>query len=88
LNSGAITQEQYDGYVQNLDYIYEYYISRSRGDQIPFRKMTNAQYENLESRALENGVDFNEQLVQETTDLQYDHEELQELQSQHGGMRR
>lgn len=61
MNSDAITQEQYDGYVQNLYYIYEYYISRSRGDQIPFRKMTNAQY---------------------------DHEELQELQSQHGGMRR
>ena len=88
LNSGAITTEQYDGYVQNLDYIYDYYMSRSRGDQIPFRKMTNAQYENLEKRALENGVDFNEQLVQETTDLRYDHEELQELQSQHGGMRR
>ena len=81
LNSGAITQEQYDGYVQNLDYIYEYYVSRSRGDQIPFRKMTNAQYENLESRALENGIDFSEQMRNETEELMYNHEELQELQS-------
>lgn len=88
LNSGVITEEQYNSYVQNLDYIYDYYMSYSRGDQIPFRKMTNAQYENLEKRALENGIDFNEQLVKETTDLRYDHEELQELQSQHGGMRR
>ena len=88
LSSGAITEEQYDSYDQNLDYIYEYYMSRSRGNQIPFRKMTNAQYEKIEERALENGVDFNEQLVQETIDLRDDHEELQELQSQHGGMRR
>ena len=88
LTSGTITKEQYDRYEQNLDYIYDYYISRSKGDQIPFRKMTNAQYEKIEERALENGIDFNEQLVQETTDLMYDHEELQELQSQHGGMKR
>lgn len=81
LNSNAITEDQYNNYVQNLDYIYDYYVSCSRGDQIPFRKMTNAQYENLEKRALENGVNFNEQLVQETINLRYDHEELQELQN-------
>lgn len=86
LSSGAITEEQYDSYNQNLDYIYCYYISQSRGDQIPFRKMTNAQYENIEQRALENGVDFNSQLVQETTDIRYEHDEIQELQSQ--GMHR
>ena len=81
LTSGAITEEQYNEYSQNLDYIYDYFLSRSLGDQIPFRKMTNAQYENLEARALENGISFNEQLVQETMDLRYDHEELQELQN-------
>ena len=81
LTSGAITEEQYNEYSQNLDYIYDYFLSRSLGDQIPFRKMTNAQYENLEARALENGISFNEQLVQETMNLRYDHEELQELQN-------
>ena len=81
LTSGAITEEQYNEYSQNLDYIYDYFLSRSLGDQIPFRKMTNAQYENLEARALENGISFNEQLVQETMDLRYDREELQELQN-------
>ena len=74
-------EEQYNDYSQNLDYIYDYFLSRSLGNQIPFRKMTNAQYENIEARALENGIDFNEQLVQETMDLRYDHEELQELQN-------
>ena len=84
LSVGAVTEEQYDGYIQNLDYIYGYYMSRSRGDQIPFRKMTNAQYEKIQERALENGVDFHEQLIQETTDLRYEHDDIQELQSSHG----
>ena len=86
LSSGAITEEQYDAYSQNLDYIYSYYISRSKGEQIPFRKMTNAQYEKVEERAMENGIDFSEQLSNETQDLMYEHDELQELQS--SGMRR
>lgn len=83
LSSGSITEEQYDSYSQNLDCIYDYYMSRSRGDQVPFRRMTNAQYEQVEQRAMENGISFNEQLVQETKDLMDEHEEIQELQS-HG----
>ena len=86
LSNGTITEQQYDGYSQNLDYIYSYYISRSKGEQVPFRKLTNAQYEQIEERALENGVDFSEQMRNENRDLMYDHEELQELQS--SGMKR
>ncbi len=86
LTAGTISEEQYEKYEQNLDYIYNYYVSLSRGEQIPFRKMTNAQYEQIENRAYENGVDFSEQLVQETTNLMDDHEELQELQK-HAGRR-
>lgn len=82
LTSGAITEEQYNDYSQNLAYIYDYFVSRSLGNQIPFRKMTNAQYKNIEARALENDIDFDEQLREETIDLRYDHEELQELQNQ------
>lgn len=44
--------------------------------------MTNAQYEQIEQRAIENGVSFSEQLIQETGDLKYDHDEIQELQGQ------
>ena len=86
LSDGTITEQQYDGYSQNLDYIYSYYISCSKGEQVPFRKLTNAQYEKIEERALENGVDFSEQMRNETEDLMYQHEELQELQS--SGMKR
>lgn len=86
LSTGTITDEQYDSYNQNLDYIYSYYMSRSKGEQVPFRKMTNAQYEQVEERALENGVEFSEQMRNETEDLMYEHEEIQGLQSQ--GMRR
>lgn len=81
LSSGTITEEQYDNYSLNLDYIYNYYESCSKGEQVPFRKMSNIQYKKIEERALENGVDFHEQLIQETSGLQYDHEEIQELQS-------
>ena len=77
----TITEQQYDDYSQNLDYIYSYYISCSKGEQIPFRKITNAQYEEIEERALKNGVDFSEQMGNETQDLMYDHEEWQNLQS-------
>lgn len=80
-SSSAITEEQYDSYEQNLDYIYDYYISCSRGEQIPFRRLTNAQYEKIREKAMENGIEFSEQLAKETTDLRYDHEELQELQN-------
>ena len=86
LSAGTITEDQYDSYDQNLDYIYGYYISRSMGEQVPFRKMTNAQYEQIEERAMENGIDFSEQMRNETQDLMYEHDEIQELQSQ--GMHR
>lgn len=80
LSLGTITEKQYDIYNQNLDYIYSYYISCAKGEQIPFRKMTDTQYAQVEERALENGVDFSEQLRNETQDLMYTHDELQELQ--------
>lgn len=86
LSSGSINEEQYDNFIQNLDYIYIYYMSRSRGEQVPFRKMTNSQYEKIEQRAEENGISFSEQMRQETEDLMYEHDEMQELQSQ--GMKR
>jgi len=39
LLNGQIGQEQYQIYNMALDYIYDYYISESRGEQIPFRKI-------------------------------------------------
>lgn len=83
LSTGVITEEKYDSYNRNLDYIYDYFISQSKGEQVPFRKMTDAQYENIETKASENGLDFSEQLRQETSLLQDEHAELQELQGSH-----
>lgn len=82
LSSGIITEQQFDIYNQNLDYIYDYYISCSKGEQIPFRRMSNEQYEQIEKRAIENGISLSEQLIQETRELKYDHDVIQELQSQ------
>ena len=82
LSAGKITQEQYDKYDQMLDYIYDYYISSSKGDQIPFRKMTDEEHKQVEERAYFNGVTYDEQLRQETADLRHDHEELQGLQTE------
>ncbi len=82
LSSKFISEEQYDNLNQNLDYIYEYYISRSRGEQLPFRKMTNNQYEKIKQDAQKNGISFSEQMYQVTQDLRYDFDEVQELQSQ------
>lgn len=86
LTSGSITEKQYDHYSKNMDYIYDYYMSCSRGDQVPYRKMTDAQYEQVEQKAMDNEIDFNEQLLQETIALKDEHEDIQELQNQ--GMKR
>lgn len=86
LSSGAITQAQYDSYIRSLDGIYAYYISQSKGEQIPFRKMTDKQYEQIEERAKENYISFTEQLKQESQYLQYEHNNYQKLQGQ--GMKR
>lgn len=88
LSSRTITEEQYDTYSNDIFYIYSYYTSISRGEQIQFRKMTDAQYEQVENRAYENGVEFDEQLRKENEDLMYGHEELQKLQGQQGGIKR
>lgn len=86
LSTGAITEEQYNKYDQLLDYIYTYYESHSKGEQIPFRKMTDKQYEFLRQQAEENGISYEEQKRQATEDIRYEFEEVQELQSQ--GMKR
>ncbi len=81
LSYGALTDGQYNYYNQNLEHIYDYYISRSKGEQLPFRKMTDAQYAQIEQEAQANGIRFEEQMYQATQDLKDDFDEVQELQS-------
>ena len=80
LDDGVITVEQYEKFDQTLDYIYGYYISCSKGENIPFRKISNLQYEQIDQRAIDNGLSFEEQLNKETEDLIYMHEKIQKLQ--------
>ena len=79
-SSGTISMDQFDNYNQSLDYIYSYFISQARGEQIPFRKLTNAQYEQIQKRAEENDVDFSKQMSDETRALMEENAELQKLQ--------
>lgn len=82
LGLGKITADEYDSYNQNLYYIYEYYISRSKGEQVPFRKITNAEYSEIEEDARYNGISPDNQLDQEHLRLMNIHEEFQDLQSE------
>lgn len=76
--SGQITEEQYDSYNQTLDYIFDYYMSQSRGEQIPLRKLSDKEYENIESMANYNGISFDEQMSKLNEDMRFDFEDVQE----------
>lgn len=79
--SGKITKEQCENYNQILDYIYSYFMSCSKGDQIPFRPMSNAEYESIEKKAEENGLDPEEQFRNETMYLRGELERIQAMQA-------
>ena len=76
--SGQITEEQYDSYNQILDYIFDYYISQSRGEQIPLRKLSDKEYENIESMANYNGISYDEQVSKLNEDMKFELENVQE----------
>lgn len=76
--NGQITEEQYDSYNQTLDYIFEYYISQSRGEQIPLRKLSDSQYENIESMADYNGISYDEQVSRLNEDMKFEFDDVQE----------
>ena len=82
LRLGTINEEQYDNSLQCLDYIYGYYISCSKGEQIPFRKLNTEQYKRVEERAMDNGISFDEEFRNETNEIRERHDELMELQEQ------
>ena len=57
--------------------IYNYFVSISKGEQVPFRMMSNIEYEEIEKRAKEKGIPFEEQFNQENGILIEDYAELQ-----------
>lgn len=74
----AIDETLYENCLQSLEYIYGYYISLSKGEQIPYRKISNDHYEEME---------YGFHTVEDENDILKDeHDELQELQK-HAGRR-
>lgn len=69
LSYGTITQEQYKDYLDQVDYIYNYYESLSMGQQIPFRKISDIEIAKIQNKANEEGIDFNVALNQRNSEL-------------------
>lgn len=86
LATKTITEEQYDSYLHNLNDIYSYYVSSSRGELLAVRDLSAHQHQQISDRADENGVSFKEQFDSESEKLTIESEELQELQNE--GMNR
>jgi len=78
LSNGAITEEQYIKFDQQLDYIYGYYISISRGKQINFRKISDDQFYEIETHAYEENKDFELLLQEINSELRNDFQVVQE----------
>lgn len=79
-DSGAITKQQYDFYTQCLEYIYSYYISLSKGEQVSFREISNDEYRMVENLASESGTDYYKLLSDRTENLKLSHFYLQYCQ--------
>ena len=59
-----------------LNYIHNYFLSISKGEQIPFREISDEEYKKIRERAEDNGISFAEQLLQETIHKKYEHKEF------------
>lgn len=85
---GKITDEQEENYYTLLSNIYDYYMSKSRGEQIPFRRYSNKEREEIIYNSLQtpsiwgpSGEDiFKDEFLQQTTRLQSEFNEMQDLQ--------
>ena len=79
LASGRITKEQYQNYDMALGYIYGYFVSQSKGEQIPLRKISDKEYEKIELLSVENHISPSEQLTEETQEMLEEFQEVQEI---------
>ena len=77
--SGRITKEQYQNYDMALGYIYGYFVSQSKGEQIPLRKISDKEYEKIELLSVENHISPSEQLTEETQEMLEEFQEVQEI---------
>lgn len=82
---GALTEEQYDRYMLNLNYIYDYFISTSRGEMLPFKKVTNKQYDKIIDRSERSGLPIDIQLERDAKKYMLKYDEIQEFADQGRG---
>lgn len=76
--AGKITEEQHRSYGQQLFYIYNYFMSISKGEQIPFRKLSDAEIKIIQNQAEEEGLDFHTLLTQINAEKMEDFQEFQD----------
>ncbi len=69
LSFGTITEEQYRDFLDQTDYIYNYYESISMAEQIPFRKISDAEITKIQNKADEEGISFGEALSQRNGEI-------------------
>ena len=69
LSSGTITEEQYRYFLDQTDYIYNYYESISMAEQIPFRKISDIEIEKIQRMADEEKIIFDEALSQRNGEM-------------------
>lgn len=85
LENGAISEEQYNNFETQLDYINNYFTSISRGEQIRFRKVSNKEMEKLQEIADEKGISYDEMaymnMIEQQETMEYDVEEFSSIKS-------
>lgn len=69
VSSRTITQEQYRDFLDQVDYIYNYYESMAMAQQIPFRAISDAEIAKIQSKAVEEGISFDEALSQRNGEI-------------------
>ena len=79
LKQGKITSSQYSNLDVALNSIYTLYISQSKGEQIPFRKISDSEYQKIEEQAYIDGISPSEKMNEINQDMLYQFQEVQEL---------
>ncbi len=70
LQDGKITEDQYDELSDSLDYIYSYYDSQSRGEQVLFTKISDEQYKSFEAEATESNIELGKVVAPKIEEMQ------------------
>ncbi len=65
LDTGNITEDDYQEMTQILYYLFNYYISQANGEQLPYDLITDKEYKHLLLNAKRNNTTFAQELTEE-----------------------